>query len=374
MFAELLFYSISTLIALSVGFVYLRRKVNLKRSLNMVFLRVTMARKDSDLDEKKETIKDFREQISIMEQLLASLKYLYAGNIKGWILGQEYISLEYVAHGSEIYFYIVVPKHSRNLVEKQIVGFYPDAFVEETEEINIFESRSVVRGEMMKLKKAYAFPIRTYQKLETDSMNGILSALSKLSGEESSVIQILLRPVDDDWQDRIKKKIKKSEKSHQSYISWNPLEWIMSFIEIFGSQDEEKGSTKHEENEAEPIDDEGLMKEKVKKTGYTMVIRIITTGNDAIDVDGQLGNIISSFSQFASPAYNRFKPVKRKSLSLLIRHYIFRQFAWWQASPVLNSEEIATLFHFPHSKYNKQPEIRWQRFKVLKAPINVAKE
>lgn len=44
----------------------------------MVFLRVTMARKDSDLDEKKETIKDFREQISIMEQLLASLKYLYA--------------------------------------------------------------------------------------------------------------------------------------------------------------------------------------------------------------------------------------------------------------------------------------------------------
>jgi hypothetical protein len=116
------------------------------------------------------------------------------------------------------------------------------------------------------------------------------------------------------------------------------------------------------------------MKEKVKKTGYTMVIRIVTTGNDAVDVDGQLANIISSFSQFASPAYNRFKPVKRKSLSLLIRHYIFRQFAWWQGSPVLNSEEIATLFHFPHSKYNKQPEIRWQRFKVLKAPINVAKE
>lgn len=64
----------------------------------------------------------------------------------------------------------------------------------------------------MKLKKSYEFPIRTYQKLETDSINGILSALSKLSDDESSVVQFLLRPVDDDWQEAIKKRIKKSEK------------------------------------------------------------------------------------------------------------------------------------------------------------------
>ena len=116
------------------------------------------------------------------------------------------------------------------------------------------------------------------------------------------------------------------------------------------------------------------MKEKVKKTGYAATIRIITTGNDVANTEAELANIISSFSQFASPTYNKFKPVKRKSLSLLIEHYIFRQFAWWQSSPVLNSEELATLYHFPHSKYNKQPEIRWQRFKVVKAPINIAKE
>ena len=40
----------------------------------------------------------------------------------------------------------------------------------------------------------------------------------------------------------------------------------------------------------------------------------------------------------------------------------------------MNSEELATLFHFPHSKYNKQPEIRWQRFKLIKAPTNIPKE
>ncbi len=66
--------------------------------------------------------------------------------------------------------------------------------------------------------------------------------------------------------------------------------------------------------------------------------------------------------------------MKRKSLSILIEHYIFRQFSWWQRVAILNSEELATLYHFPHSKYNKQPEIRWQRFKVVKAPVNTPKE
>ena len=116
------------------------------------------------------------------------------------------------------------------------------------------------------------------------------------------------------------------------------------------------------------------MKEKVKKTGYATTIRIIVTGNNADKTEADLKSIISGFSQFASPTYNRFKPMKRKSLSLLIEHYIYRQFTWWQKTPILNSEELATLYHFPHSKYNKQPEIRWQRFKVVKAPTNTPKE
>jgi hypothetical protein len=231
----------------------------------------------------------------------------------------------------------------------------------------------------MKMKKGQEFPIRTYQKLETDSMNALLSALGRLDVDESACIQILLRPVDDDWQDIIKKKIRKTEKKQGGHhgFSWNPLDWIRKIIEVIVQDPEE--SIKHDENtndsaEEEPIDEEGLMKEKVKKTGYSTTIRVIVTGNDTLKTESELKTILSAFSQFASPTYNRFKPLKRKSLSILIEHYIYRQFAWWQQASVLNSEELATLFHFPHSKYNKQPEIRWQRFKVVKAPVNTPKE
>ena len=354
-----------------------RKNIAKRRSKEMAFLRVVMARKDSDSDEKKETIRDFKEQISLMEQLLSNLKSLYRGNFLGWLLGQEYISFEYTAHANEIYFYIVVPRKSKLLVEKQIIGFYPDCLIEETSEINIFENRKSVLGEAMILKKGDEFPIRTYQKLESDSMNAILSALGRLSENTSATIQILLKPEDDNWQNRIKKMIRKEEKNpgKRRYISFNPLVWMRGFLEIFFQDPEEKNKKDEPEvDEKDPIDDEGLMKEKVKKTGFLVMVRVIVTADDDAIANAELRNIISSFSQFASPAYNRFRPMRHKSLSVLIQYFILRQFAWWQKNFLLNIEEIATLFHFPHSKYNKQPEIKWQHFRVVKAPTNIPHE
>ncbi len=373
---KFLFIAFSTIVVVLILYISTRRRIAFKRSLEMVFLRVIIARKDSDLDEKQDTVKDFREQISLMEQLLASLKSLYAHTVTGWLFGQDYISLEYIAHNEEIYFYIVVPKRAKLLVEKQIIWFYPDCLIEETEEMNIFEGRNIARGEIMTLKKWHEFPIRTYTKLESDSTNSILSALGRLDADASAAIQILLRPVDDDWQDTIKKKIRKTEKKWGHSISWNPLVWLGILINIFAQSPEESMKWWEDQGEKwdDPIDDDGLMKEKVKKTGYAVTIRIVTTGKSKEKTEAELANIISAFSQFASPAYNKFKPVKRKSLALLIEHYIFRQYAWWQPTPILNSEELATLYHFPHSKYNKQPEIRWQRFKIVKSPTNIAKE
>lgn len=343
----------------------------------MAFLRVVMSRKDSDSEEKRDTIKDFREQISLMEQLLSSLKSLYRGSFSAWLLGQEYFSLEYTAHKNEIFFYIVVPRKAKLLVEKQIIGFYPDCLISETDEINIFEKRRVIVAESIVLKKPNEFPIRTYQKLEADAMNALLSALGRLSDDTSATVQFLLRPIDDDWQNAIKKMIRREEKNpgKKIYFSLNPLKWIFSLIELFIVNPEEKDKKEEfETEEKDPIDDEGLMKEKVKKTGYQVMIRVVATATDINIADAELKNILSSFSQFASPAYNRFRPMRYKSISILIQYFIWRRFPWWQKSFILNIEEIATLFHFPHSKYNKQPEIKWQHFKLVKAPVNIPKE
>jgi len=41
---------------------------------------------------------------------------------------------------------------------------------------------------------------------------------------------------------------------------------------------------------------------------------------------------------------------------------------------ILNTEELASLFHFPHIRYNETPEIKWQNFKVVKAPNSIPKD
>jgi predicted transporter len=52
------------LLLLIIFYIYiLRKKENFKRTLKLSFLMVTMPKKNSDLDEKHETQKDFKETI-----------------------------------------------------------------------------------------------------------------------------------------------------------------------------------------------------------------------------------------------------------------------------------------------------------------------
>jgi hypothetical protein len=64
----------------------LRKKEDFRRTLNLTFLKVTLPKKDSDLDEKQETTKDFKEMVSLMEQLYSSLKSIHSSKIIKTIL------------------------------------------------------------------------------------------------------------------------------------------------------------------------------------------------------------------------------------------------------------------------------------------------
>ena len=117
------------------------------------------------------------------------------------------------------------------------------------------------------------------------------------------------------------------------------------------------------------------MKEKRKKTGYEVIIRIITTGDYSYMVDSEIKNIASSFSQYSIALGNSFKSEKKTNLDGFMRAYIFRHFPFsFHSKSVLNIEEIASIFHFPHTKYNKTPEIRWQNYKIVKSPVNLPTE
>jgi hypothetical protein len=93
-------------------------------------------------------------------------------------------------------------------------------------------------------------------------------------------------------------------------------------------------------------------------------------------VDTELTNILSAFSQFSYPDFNKFSPTLNHNNKKLVENYIYRYYRkpFYLKKMILNTEELASLFHFPHIKYNKIPEIKWQNFKIVKAPSDIPKE
>lgn len=344
------------------------RKARLRHMFDMVFLRVLLPRKDSDSDEKKETSRDFKEQVALMEQLLASLRQMNEDSILARAFKKRTVSLEIVASNEEIYFYVVVPRKMRLLVEKQITGFYSDAVVEETLEMDVFENKRSVRGVEIMLKKPFFEPIKTYQKLESDPINPLLGTLGKLSKGESAVVQVLLSPVQDTWQAKSFKYEKKLSKKH---ASWNIMDLFSRFLN--GIPDEAEKSHDGDEEHASARE---LVKEKAKKSGFSVSIRIIAGGQDDMLTESIVSNLSSAFLQYASPGFNAFKSLRPKYFDTFVSEYACRSIkgGLFSHKQVLTTEEIASLYHFPHSKYNRSPEIKWQNFKMVKAPVNIPKD
>jgi DNA polymerase III delta prime subunit len=357
-----------------------KKSIDQARCLDKVHLQILIPRKDSDADAKQDNSKDFKDYIGLMEQLLTAMSSLYSGKFMNKLRGQHTFSLEYIAYQNQLYFHMVVPRKYQGLVEKQVTSFFSDAVIEEVEEINLFEGGDLhYATECLTLGHNYIFPIKTHQKLESDPINNITNALSKLDEDESCMIQIMLRPTDNHWQKHASKHASHMQKHGHGGGGFSPLSLIKWFINFWKTDTKDDG--KHEEKEgpsALESEEVKLIDEKSKKIGYDAIIRIMTVARDHHECEMQMKNILSSFEQFKSPDTNYFHDSHEHASARTVRNILYRTFSrpgWkkWK-SMILNVEEISSLFHFPHSKYNLTPEIKWQKFKIVKAPDNIPKE
>ena len=266
---EIVFLLILLVIFPSVGIVMVflfRKGVDQKRCLEKVHLQVLIPRKDSDADAKQDNSKDFKDYIGLMEQLLVAMNSLYSGRIINKLYGQHTFSLEYIAYQNQIYFHLVVPRRYQSLVEKQVTSFFSDAVIEETEELNLFEGENLhYATECLTLGHNYIFPIKTHQKLESDPINNITNALSKLDEEESCMIQLMLRPTDNHWQKHASKHASHMQK-HGHHSGFSPLDLLRGFVNFWKTDAKEEN--KHEEKEgpsALESEEVKLIDEKSKK-------------------------------------------------------------------------------------------------------------
>ncbi len=287
-------------------------------------------------------------KIDAAEQMFASLFSIKKGGWLKFLRLQPHISFEIVAKHEDIRFYVSVPRKLQDLVEKQINSAYPDAEILEVPEYNIFSEKGRVAFAELEAKKSVWAPIKCYKDLPTDPLSGITTALAKMGPEEGAAIQIMISPADSSWQAK-----------GRAYISGVKK----------AEADPQKAKFKVDAKTLEAIEN------KCSKPGFNTIIRIVVCSPTKEEAEVHLGNIKSAFAQFASDL-NYFGSRKILLKTGFMIDFIYRYqpiFRLGGIRTILNSEELATVFHFPN-KQVETPHIYWLYSKRAPAPIQIPKE
>jgi len=320
-----------------VGITFIKSRGREERSVNSVLLQISVPKGNET-------------KIDVMDQFFSSLTSIKKGGWEQkWLATQPAISFEIVAKKEDIRFYVWTPTEYQDLLEKQINGSYPDAEIKVVDEYNIFPENAKVAYTSLQLKKENFYPIKTFKELPTDPLAVITSSLAKMGEAEAAAIQILIAPTEIEWQ-----------KMGSSYISDTKK----------SESDPEKAKFSVSSKTLESVEN------KISKPGFEVSIRIVCVSASDASANAHLTNIKSAFTQFAGEN-NSFtgRTVRRKGA--FVEDFLYRYMPMFNVMgnriSILNTEELATIFHFPN-KLVTTPHIHWLNAKSAPAPAEIPTE
>jgi len=354
----------------------LREAKSYERGLKMVPLLIHLPPLSDDIDSGGRDARDVTDETISKAQILYNILASTAlpKGFKSKFYGQRHISFEIVAARGSINYYASVPVALVSVVEQAVTSAYPSARLEEVEEHNIFNPAGKISGTIggeLVLKKPFANPIATFQESKRDSMQSILNSLANLTKEDGAGIQILLRPAYDGWTknalsaaSKIRKD--KGKKGGSSGLSWRGVgEALWKPPEVKDVKSEDKQLSTLEQAKVDSIE------EKTRHPGYEVLIRVVASSNTAGRSQAILSNIVASFSLFDAPGRNGFKFVSAKVIESFVTAFLFRFFPPEINQNILNSVELATIFHFPDQKNTPTSQLQRQASKQVDGPNNV---
>jgi hypothetical protein len=363
-------------------------------SRKLVSMKVILPRSDTKLDQEKRTEKDFKEKIAVMEQLYRALWEVrnldFWQMLHFWITRDIRISFEmYVEKGLLTFFVVTHPKLV-SIVEKQITAFYPDAEVtlESTPEVRPKGFRLV--GYYLKFQKFYSHPLRTYDLMQDDPLNGIANVLSKMEKDEVAAVQIVLTPAIRKRYNAMAKRNASSGfkgKKHSTFASIPILGFFLSGFSEFatGKKTNAPGASGGDSFVRMVQPEEDLYKRMAEKGGmsfYHASIRIMASSKKPERALDMTNNIQVAFNAFKD-LYGNVLQNKRMIIGFLPHAINGRIIRWlWKhrvntymhSECMLVEKELAGLFHFPDSRYNKIPIIQWIGYRVLPPPPDAPSE
>lgn len=354
-----------------------REQKNYERGLKIVPLLIHLPPPSDDTDVGSRDARDVvDETISKAELIYNIIASTAKEGFKSSFYGQRHLAFEIVGSQGFVYFYAAVPVALLEIVKQAVNSAYPSARLEEVSEHNIFSPVGKVSGTLggeLSLKKPFAYPIATYQDLKRDSMQALLNSLSTLGKEDGAGIQILFRPANPSWRKTASGLASKKRKGHKG-LSPNELLKNLAVAFVKPPEDGKEGDSGKsdlsnlEQSTLDAID------EKTRHPGYEVAIRVVASSNISQRAQAILNNVVASFALYDAPGKNGFKYTPAKDIDGLITSYIMRFFPPEHNKDILNSVELATLFHFPDESNIPTTQLARQDSKQVDGPRNMPDE
>ena len=358
----------------------LRKAKKYERGLKMVSLLIHLPPTTDDIEAGSRDKRDIaNEAISKAQVMYSILSSTIVKGMKSKLYGQRHFSMEIIAKDGIIRYYAIVPAVLTEVVKQAIQSSYPTARIEEKREENIFSPDGQIdniAGAELTLNKEPYLPIATYEDTKSDASMAILNALSTVNKGEGATVQILFRPAQKKWTEAGKEYIEniqkgKKTKTGGAIISDYVTDIIRAPWEVPGEHEKSKEETiitnvKQEELQA--------IANKMRYPGFETLIRVVASSSNKPRSEAIVGGIISAFSQFNNPSYNGFNVNMFKDPKKLAIDYTFRFFPIKNSSNILNSIELASIFHLPEQSAIPNSQVERQLVKQVDGPAKLPTE
>lgn len=362
-----------------ISYFFFKEKVVQDKSKDLKFLLIKIPLKWDESEQRADNIQAMKQNIEIMNQVVKSFSSIYSSDFKDKHFLQNYISLEILVEKEVIKYILGIPKEYVDIFEKMISSFYPGAVIDEIYQPKLLGTGMFMYWWTFALSKEEILPIKTYENFEADPMDSLLSSFSRVDWDEKLSLQILLMPLGEGEQKEFSQKAENSKKDNSWWGIFSKIFWlIFQWNEENWENSKEESSNKYSSSQSQDID------KKVEEDLYEVVIKAFSVSGSPDRSKKIINDMKRSFSQYSYTWLNSLKFVPAKNIEKFAKNYIKRMFVknrpLWKRillkdnPDILNLKEITSIYHFPHSRFNKNPRIKWQKFKISPAPDNLPKE
>ena len=356
------------------------KKHRYKQSQKIRFLQVRVPKnavaRSSDI-EASDHVSTMKDNIALMNQVYKNFYAISDSDLVKKKLWDNYISMEIVVENEVIKFFVWVPEDHVLTVQKMIASFYPWALVEIVDQPKLLEAWKFMAWGEFTLTKDSVYPIKTYESFEADPMDSLLSAFSHVWKDEKVCFQILVEPLQEKWLKDMRKEWEKIKK--------NDKRWRFGKLmhELFTSDKKKEEEKKNEDDKNKHNFSQQQLADFDKKTEdelFKVKMKALATSTDKSRPKKILDDLSRLCNQYNYLWLNtlKFEKVKDKDLDLFARNFVWRVFFTQKSfinkiihkakNNILNIKELSSLIHFPHGRFNQNPRLAWQKYKIIAAP------